>query len=121
MGKFISQTTHDAHQRTNGLIAKTQTQIRGANVSGDVVLVTRVWAQIGHIVSQAEVVDVTARQGCVTLSGSIAALEVEKLLSSVASIADVTAVVNRLEGNHTTASAASGRNNNATHARDEHL
>jgi len=119
MGKFISQTTHDAHQRTNGLIAKTQ--IRGANVSGDVFLVTRVWAQIGHIVSQAEVVEVTARQGCVTLSGSIAALEVEKLLSSVASIADVTAVVNRLEGNHTTASAASGRNNNATHARDEHL
>ena len=35
--------------------------------------------------------DVTAHQGRVTLSGSIAAYEVEKLLSAVASVAGVTA------------------------------
>ena len=37
----------------------------------------RVRAQIGHVVSQAGAIDVTAYQGRVTLSGSIAAHEVE--------------------------------------------
>ena len=78
----------------------------------------RVRAQIGHVISQAGTIDVTAQQGRVTLSGSIAAHEVEKLLSAVASVAGVTAVVNRLEVNHATAPAADGRNNNATHAGD---
>jgi BON domain len=115
-GKFISQTARDARQRTYGLIA--ETQLRGADVPEDAVLVARVRAQIGHVVSQAGTVDVTAHQGRVTLSGSIAAHEVEKLLSAVASVAGVTAVVNRLEVNHATASATGGRHNNATHAGD---
>ena len=86
MGKLISQTARDARQRTYGLIAETQTQIRGADVPEDAVLVARVRAQIGHVVSQAGTIDVTAHQGRVTLSGSIAAHEVEKLLSAVASV-----------------------------------
>jgi osmotically-inducible protein OsmY len=118
MGKFISQTARDARQRTYGLIAETQTQIRGANVPEDAVLVARVRAQIGHVVSQAGAIDVTAHQGRVTLSGSIATHEVEKLLSAVASVTGVTAVVNRLEVNHATASAAGGRHNNATRTGD---
>ena len=121
MGKFIGQAARDARQRTYGLIAETQAQIRGANVPEDAVLVARVRAQIGHAVSQAGTVDVTAHQGRVILSGSIAAHEVEKLLSAVASVASVTAVVNRLEANPTIASAADGRNNNATTAGDERL
>lgn len=118
IGKFISQTVRDARQHTYGLIAETQTQLRGADVPEDAVLVARVRAQIGHVVSQAGTVEVTAHQGRVTLSGSIAAHEVEKLLSAVASVACVTAVVNRLEVNHATASAVGGRNNNATRAGD---
>ena len=117
-GRFLSQTARDARQRTYSLIAETQMQLRGANIPEDAVLVARVRAQIGHVVSQAGNVDVTAHQGRVTLSGSIAAHEVEKLLSAVASIAGVTAVVNRLEVNQATASAAGGRHNNATHAGD---
>ncbi len=78
----------------------------------DAVLVARVRAQIGHVVSQAGAVDVTAHQGRVTLSGSIAAHEVEKLLSAVASVAGVTAVINRLEGKQDPASVAGVRNNN---------
>ena len=118
IGKYIGQTARDARQRTCGLIAETQTQLRGADVPEDAVLVARVRAQIGHVVSQAEAIDVTAHQGRVTLSGSIAAHEVEKLLSAVASVAGVTAVDNHLETNHATASAAGGRNNNATRAGD---
>jgi len=117
-GKFISQTVRDTRQRTYGLIAETRTQLRGAEVPEDTVLVARVRAQIGHVISQAGAVDVTAQQGRVTLSGSIAAHEVEKLLAAVASVAGVTAVVNRLEVNQATASAGGGRHNNATHAGD---
>jgi hypothetical protein len=118
LGKFISQTVRDARQRTYGLIVETQTQLRGADVPEDAVLVARVRAQIGHVASRAGTVEVTAHQGRITLSGSIAAHEVEQLLSAVASVAGVTAVVNRLEANHATASAAGGRNNNATRAGD---
>jgi osmotically-inducible protein OsmY len=117
MGKYIGQTARDARQRTYGLIAETQTQLRGADIPEDAVLVARVRAQIGHVVSQAGAIDVTAYQGRVTLSGSIAAHEVEKLLSAVASVAGVTAVDNRLEINHATAPAAGGWNN-ATRAED---
>jgi osmotically-inducible protein OsmY len=118
MGKFISQTARDARQRTYGLIAETQTQLRGADVPEDAVLVARVRAHIGHVISQASAVEVTAQQGRVTLSGSIPAHEVEKLLSAVASVAGVTAVVNRLEVNQATASAAGTRHNNATRTGD---
>ena len=111
MGKGISRTLRDARQRTSGLMAETRTQLRGAEVPEDAVLVARVRAQIGHVVSQAGAIDVTAQQGRVTLSGSIAAHEVEKLLSAVASVAGVTAVVNRLEVNPATAPVAGGRHN----------
>jgi hypothetical protein len=117
-GKFISQTARDARQRTYGLIAETQTQLRGAAVPEDTVLVARVRSQIGHVVSHAGSVDVTAHQGRVTLSGSIAAHEVEKLLSAVASVAGVTTVINRLEVNPSTTSVADGRHNHTTRAGD---
>jgi osmotically-inducible protein OsmY len=117
-GKFISQTARDARQRAYGLLAETQTQLRGAAVPEDTVLVARVRAQIGHVVSRAGSVDVTAHQGRVTLSGSIAAHEVEKLLSAVAAVAGVTAVINRLEVNQSTTSVADGRHNHTTRAGD---
>jgi len=117
-GKFIGQTVRDARQRTYGLIAEMQTQLREADVPEDTVLMARVRAQIGHVVSQAGTVDVTAHQGRVTLSGSIAAHEVEKLLSAVASVAGVTAVVNRLEVNQATASDAGGWRNHGTREGD---
>jgi osmotically-inducible protein OsmY len=85
-------------------------------VPEDAVLVARVRAHIGHVISQASAVEVTAQQGRVMLSGSIPAHEVEKLLSAVASVAGVTAVVNRLEVNQ--ASAAGARHNNTTRAGD---
>jgi hypothetical protein len=119
MEKFISQTARNARQRASGLMAETRVQLRRAEVPEDAVLVARVQAQIGHVISQAEAVDVTAQQGRITLSGSIPAHEVEKLLSAVASVAGVTAVVNRLEGNRATAAAAGGQHNNAMRAGDD--
>jgi len=121
MGRFISETARDARQRTYGLFVETRTQLRGADVPEDTVLVARVRAQMGHVVSHAGAIDVTVHQGRVTLSGSLPAHEVEKLLSAVASVPGVTAVVNRLAVNHTTATtatAAGGRRDNATRVGD---
>jgi osmotically-inducible protein OsmY len=112
-GNFIGQTVRDARQRASGLIAETQTQFRGAAEPEDTVLVARVRAHIGHVVSQARAVDVTAHQGRVTLSGSIPAHEIEKLLAAVASVPGVIAVINRLEVNHDTAAISGVRNNHS--------
>lgn len=117
-GKFINQTVRDARQRASGLITETRTQLRGTEVPEDAVLVARVRAHIGHVIAQPRAIDVSAHQGRVTLSGSIAAHEVEKLLSAVAAVAGVTAVVNRLEVNHATTSIAGGRHNHATRQGD---
>ena len=117
MGKFISQTVRDTRQRTSGLIAETRTQIKTAKVSEDVVLVVRVQAQIGHMISRAGTVDMSAHQGRVTLSGSIPTHKIEKLLSAMVSAAGVTAV-NRLESNHATASVVHVRNNHGMHQGD---
>jgi hypothetical protein len=118
LGKYVRQTVRDVRQRTSGLIAETRTQLRSAEVPEDAVLVARVRAQIGHVISQARTVDVSAHQGRVTLSGSMAPHEVEKLLSTVASVAGVTAVVNRLEVSPATASSGGVRNNHVMHRGD---
>jgi hypothetical protein len=118
LGKYVRQTVGNVRQCTSGLIAETRAQLRSAGVPEDALLVARVRAQIGHVVVQARAVDVCAHQGRVTLSGSIATHEVEKLLSAVASVAGVTAVVNRLEVNHTTASSGGVQDNHILHQGD---
>jgi osmotically-inducible protein OsmY len=76
-------------------------------VPADNVLAARVRAQIGHVVSNAGAIDVTAHQGRVTLSGPIPANEEKKLLSTVESVPGVTEVVNQLEV-HQDATSISG-------------
>lgn len=118
LGRGISRTLRDARQRTYGLMAETRTQLRGAEVPADAVLVARVRAQIGHVISQAGAVQVTAQRGRVTLSGSTPAHEIEKLLSAVASVPGVTAVVNRLAVSHDPAPVAGARPTNGMPAGD---
>ena len=66
------------------------------NLPDDAVLVARVRAQIGDVVSQPGAINVTAHQGHVTLSGPVPADEVDKLLATVETVRGVTEVVNRL-------------------------
>src|SRR5207244_3141005 len=96
-GALISKTAHDARNRTRGLVSVARTPYRGAEVPDDTTLEARVRAQLGHAISHSDAIKVTAHQGRVTLSGLIAPSAVAKLLASVASVAGVTEVVNRLE------------------------
>jgi hypothetical protein len=102
-GDLLSQTARDMGNRTRGVVSEAHTRLTGADVPDDAVLVERVKAQIGHVVSHAGAISVTAHQGCVMLSGPIPAHEAEKLLSTVGSVAGVTKVVNQLEVHKETA------------------
>lgn len=96
-GNRISQTARDMGNRTRGVVSEAHTRLTGADVPDDAVLVERVKAQIGHVVSHVGAIGVIAHQGCVILSGPIQTHEADKLLSTVASVAGVTKVVNQLE------------------------
>jgi len=63
----------------------------------DEVLVERVRARLGHVVSHPRSIEVTANQGRVTLRGPVLAREVDDLLRAVASVRGVSGVENRLE------------------------
>jgi osmotically-inducible protein OsmY len=95
---FIGKTAREVRNRARGLVAEARTHLSSAEVPDDASLVARVRAQIGHIISNAGAIGVTARQGCVTLSGPIPSDEAPKLLSTVEGVSGVKEVVNQLEG-----------------------
>jgi uncharacterized membrane protein len=63
----------------------------------DVVLVERVRARLGRILSHPHAVNVVAHEGVVTLRGPILQHEVKPLLDAIERVADVREVVNELE------------------------
>jgi len=112
-GDAIRKKARDTQNRARGTIAGVRQRFIGTDVPSDAVLAARVRAQIGHVVSHAGAIGVNASQGCVSLSGPIPANEVEKLLSTVASVPGVTEVVNQLEV-HTDTTHISGLQNGDT-------
>jgi len=95
-GDALETATTDLGHRAAGLMAETRARLRKEDVS-DPVLVERVRAKIGRVVSHPRAIVVAADQGRVTLSGPILAGEVDDLLSAVAAVRGVSGVENRLE------------------------
>jgi len=96
-GQVIEKKMRDTQHRARGMAIEARQRLRGQEVPADNVLEGRVRAQIGHVISNAGAIGVTAHQGRVSLSGPIAANEEKKLLSTVESVPGVTEVVNQLE------------------------
>jgi len=92
----IGKTARDLGNRTRGLMAETRAQLT-EEMPDDVILIERVRSAIGHVVSHPRVIDVTADQGRVMLSGPILAHEVDHLLATVASVRGVLHIDNQLE------------------------
>jgi osmotically-inducible protein OsmY len=92
----IGKTARDLSNRTRGLMAKTRAQLT-EGTPDDVILVERVRSALGRVVSHPRVIDVTANQGRVMLSGPILAHEVDQLLVTVASVRGVRHVDNQLD------------------------
>lgn len=96
MGDAIDATSRDLGNRARGIVAEFRSWIKREPVS-DEVLVERVRAKIGQVVSHPGSIAVTANQGQVTLSGPILAREVDELISVVSKVRGVTDKENRLE------------------------
>ena len=95
-GECWQVTTRDLRNRTQGLVSEAKSHLSSAPVEDDV-LVERVRAKLGRVVSHPGAVHVTAQNGTVTLAGPILASEVPEVLSCVSGLRGVNDVVNNLE------------------------
>jgi osmotically-inducible protein OsmY len=96
-GNVISKKVRDTQNRARGRLMETRQWFSRTEAPSDAVLEGHVRAQIGHVISQAGAIGVTAHQGRVSLSGPVPANEAEKLLATVASVPGVREVVDQLE------------------------
>jgi uncharacterized membrane protein len=96
IGDALDTTTRDVGNRTRGVVAELRARLSPGDVD-DRVLVERVRARIGGSVRHARSVEVSARDGQVTLAGPVLADEVDALLWRVASVRGVRHVDNRLD------------------------
>lgn len=104
-GDVIGGATRDIGNRAMGLAAEARSHFESEEPVSDDRLAQRVRSRIGHEVSHPHAIDVTVRDGCVTVQGPILANEVDNLLTCVRSISGVRNVESRLEvhreaGNH---------------------
>ena len=95
-GSAAGATGRDLAHRAAGTAARVRGVLRHPPVD-DVVLVERVRAQLGRLVSHPRALDVAAAQGIVTLRGPILHSEVRRLMSVVGRISGVRHVVNELD------------------------
>jgi hypothetical protein len=92
----IDTTARDVSNRTRGLAAEFQSKLAHEQPD-DQVLVERVRAKLGRVVSHPSAINVTARDGCLTLRGPILASELKKTESCVLSVIGVRELSNELE------------------------
>ena len=90
-------TSRDVQHRLSGVAARLLEQFVEQPEPIDDVLVERVRARLGRLVSHPGAIHVTATHGTVTLSGPIFEAELEQILKGVAGVPGVMAVENHLE------------------------
>jgi osmotically-inducible protein OsmY len=97
-GRAIKATARDLSQRARGVAAGAKARLRrAAEQVPDSLLVERVRAALGHLVSNPSVIEVLAVEGHVTLSGPVLKREANRLLRKIRRIPGVREVSNRIE------------------------
>jgi hypothetical protein len=91
----VSATARDLSNRARGIVSEVGAKFRGGEAS-DAVIVQRVRAAMGRVVSHPHAIRVESDWGRVTLAGNILESEVDDLLSCAASVRGVREVENRL-------------------------
>jgi BON domain len=89
------KTSRDLKNRIYGTVASTKSRFAVIPVSDDV-LVDRVRSQLGRAISHPHAIQVTAKDGSVTLNGDILSGELDVLIQSVSAVKGVKQVDNRL-------------------------
>ena len=87
-----------------GLLAEARGALEGP-IEDDDALAERVHARLGRTVSHPETVEVTVENGVVTLAGTVAAAEFDRLVSGVLRVRGVRDVNDQLEVRPTSAGA----------------
>lgn len=96
LGSGLDAAARDARNRSAGLVARARRRLRADHAS-DTVIEQRVRARLGRVVSHAGAIDVRARDGIVTLSGAIPAVEVDDLIAETRKVRGVRGVHTLLE------------------------
>ena len=95
-GEGMGVTARDLRNRTQGLVSGVQSRFSSAPVD-DAVLVDRVRAKLGRVVSHPRAINVTSQNGRVVLSGPILASELPELLACVNSVSGAKQVISQLD------------------------
>lgn len=94
--RLVDKTGRDLSNRARGVAAMAQTILRSGRVDEDVI-VARVRARIGRVVSHPHAVEVRAERGRLVLRGPVLEREYRALLSAAESAADGMEIEDRLE------------------------
>jgi uncharacterized membrane protein len=92
---LFGRAARDASNRAYGIVERTLHPVEAA--APDEVVAERVRARLGHVVSHAHAIEVSVRDGHVTLRGPILAAEAEEALREVAKVPGVRGVTDELE------------------------
>jgi hypothetical protein len=96
VGDAVDTTSRDVTNRTRGVVADLRSRLTRDHAD-DQVIAERVRAALGTCVRHPRAIDVTVRDGRVTLHGPVLADEVPTLLARVAAVRGVRDVDHRLE------------------------
>jgi uncharacterized membrane protein len=93
---FASLVVRDGRNRASGLAAEARSLVR-RSASDDKTLTARVRSRLGRVVSHPHALQVTTREGDVTLSGPVLSAEAEPVLACARRVPGVRRVDDRLE------------------------
>ena len=95
-GHLVQVSARDLGHRARGVRATVRRFFKRNRVADDLVLIERVRAKMGRVVSHPHAIQIGARNGRVTLSGPILPAEAEPLLDAVRSVWGVSSIEDHL-------------------------
>ncbi len=98
-GDTLDMVSRDLGDRVQGLRVRTSNMLSRRNIApvDDRILMARVRQKIGRAVSNPHAIEITARQGCIILSGPVLAHERQQLLDTVRRVHGVSKLEDRLQ------------------------
>ncbi len=124
-GVSLGRAGRDLGNRTWGVATDAWSRVRPHESADDKVLAERVRSKIGRVVSHPNAIEVSARDGMVTLRGDIMQKEVPRLMRRVYSVRDVTEIRNEMRTHSNTGDipgfAIAGHSGNGGFARHAQL
>ena len=94
--RFVNAAARDAKHRWQGVHAIARRRLRRAQEPDALILIERVRARMGRVVSHPHAIQIGASNGRVTLSGPVLASEIDQLLNTVRSVWGVESIDNHL-------------------------